>query len=88
MMQLTTLIGRTARHQGGHAWEAGYIDQPIYRDRTQAFYRTYVTEEEQYAAYDGMFAHYLLSIERVDRVFTWTTPEELREYIEDTYASD
>ena len=35
-----------------------------------------------------MFAHYLLSMERVDRAYTWTTPEELRDYIEDAYAPD
>ncbi|WP_240729991.1 hypothetical protein [Halalkalirubrum salinum] len=47
-----------------------------------------MTEEEQYAADDGMFAHYLLWIKWVDRAFSWTTPEELRDYIEDAYASD
>ena len=48
----------------------------------------YETEEEQYAAYDGMFAHYLLSMERVDRAYTWTTPEELRNCVADAYAPD
>lgn len=82
------IVGVYEHSQGGHAWEAGYIDQPIYRDRTRAFYRTYETEEVQYAAYDGMFAHYLLSMERVDRAYTWTTPEELRDCVENAYAPD
>ena len=81
------IVGVYEHSQGGHAWEAGYIDQPTYRDRTRAFYRTYDTEEEQYAAYDGMFAHYLLSMDRVDRAYTWTTPEELRQCVEDAYTS-
>lgn len=68
--------------QGGHAWEAGYIDQPALRQRTRAFYRTYDTQDEQYAAYDGMFAHYLLSMERVDRAHTWTTTDELLEEVQ------
>ena len=82
------IVGVYEHSQGGHAWEAGYIDQPTYRERTRAFYRTYETEEEQYAAYDGMFAHYLLSMERVDRAYTWTTPEELRDCVADAYAPD
>jgi hypothetical protein len=82
------IVGVYEHSQGGHAWEAGYIDQPTYRERTRAFYRTYETEEEQYAAYDGMFAHYLLSMERVERAYTWTTPEELRDCVADAYAPD
>ena len=82
------IVGVYEHSQGGHAWEAGYIDQPAYRDRTRAFYRTYETETEQYAAYDGMFAHYLLSMERVDRAYTWTTPAELRDRVADAYAPD
>jgi len=35
-----------------------------------------------------MFAQYLLSMERVDRAYTWTTPEELRDCVADAYASD
>jgi len=82
------IVGVYEHSHGGHAWEAGYIDQPTYRDRTRAFYRTYETEEEQYTAYDGMFAHYLLSMERVDRAYTWTTPGELRNCVADAYAPD
>ncbi|XVH33256.1 hypothetical protein ACNS7O_14660 (plasmid) [Haloferacaceae archaeon DSL9] len=82
------IAGVYEHSQGGHAWEAGYIDQPTYRDRTRAFYRTYGTEEKRYTAYDGMFAHYLLSMERVDRAYAWTTPEELRDCVEDAYAPD
>jgi hypothetical protein len=81
-------VGVYEHSQGGHAWEAGYVDQPTYRDRTRAFYRTYETEEERYAAYDGMFAHYLLSMEPVDRAYTWTTPEELRDRVGGAYAPD
>ena len=64
------IIGVYEHSHGGHAWEAGYIDQPSYRERTRAFYRTYESDEDQYEAYDGMFAHYLLSMERVDRAHT------------------
>lgn len=80
------IVGVYEHSQGGHAWEAGYIDQPAYRDRTKAFYRIYETNEEQYGAYDGMFAHYLLSMERVNRAETWETTEELLEAVQTAYA--
>ena len=82
------VVGVYEHSQGGHAWEAGYVDQPAYRDRTRVFYRVYGTDEEQYAAYDGMFAHYLLSMERVDRAHTWETTEELLDRVERTYGTE
>ena len=82
------IVGVYEHSHGGHAWEAGYIDQPTYRYRTRACYRIHETEAEQYTAYDGMFAHYLLSMDRVGRAYTWTTPEELRDGVADAYAPD
>lgn len=82
------IVGVYEHSLGGHSWEVGYIDQPTYRDRTRALYRTYETEEELYTSYDVMFAHCLLSMGRVDRAYTWTTPKELRDYVEDAYAPD
>jgi hypothetical protein len=79
------IVGVYEHSKGGHAWEAGYIDQPAYRDRTRAFYRTYETDEAQYAAYDGMFAHYLLSMERVDRAQAWETTEDLLDAVREAY---
>ena len=76
------IVGMYEHSRGGHAWETGYIDQPAYRERTKAFYRTYETDAEQYAAYDGIFAHYLLSMDRVDRAQTWETTEELLEAVQ------
>ena len=81
------IVGVYEHSKGGHAWEAGYIDQPAYRDRTRAFYRTYETDEAQYEAYDGMFAHYLLSVERVDRAQPWETTEELFEAVQQAYTN-
>jgi hypothetical protein len=80
------IVGVYEHSQGGHAWEAGYIDQPVYRERTNAFYRVYETEEEQYAAYDAMFAHYLLSMERVNRARTWETTDDLLNHVERAYS--
>ena len=80
------IVGVYEHSKGGHAWEAGYIDQPAYRDRTRAFYRIYGTDEAQYEAYDGMFAHYLLSMERVDRAQTWEPTEDLLDAVQQAYT--
>jgi hypothetical protein len=80
------IVGVYEHSEGGHSWEAGYIDQPEFRQRTQAFYRIYDTKEEQYEAYDGMFAHYLLSMERVDRAHRWATSDELLDAVETAYG--
>jgi hypothetical protein len=80
------IVGGYEHSKGGHAWEAGYIDQPAYRERTQAFYRIYETDEAQYEAYNGMFAHYLLSMERVDRARTWGSTEDLLGAVQEVYT--
>lgn len=80
------VVGVYEHSQGGHAWEAGYIDQPSYRTRTRAFYRVYETNGDQYAAYDGMFAHYLLSMEWENRAHSWETTDDFREAVEMAYA--
>lgn len=82
------IVGVYEHSQGGHAWEAGYIDQPSYRERTRAFYRVHETKGEQYAAYDGMFAHYLLSMERVDQAHPWMTADDLLNAVQTMYADD
>jgi hypothetical protein len=82
------IVGVYEHSQGGHAWEAGYIDQPAYRARTRAFYRIYETESDQYEAYDAMFAHYLLSMEREERAYTWNTAEELVETVQTAYTDN
>lgn len=80
------IVGVYEHSRGGHAWEAGYVDQPEYRARTHLFYRIYETDEEQFEAYDGMFAHCLLSMERIARARSWRTTEELVDEVVATYG--
>jgi len=82
------VVGVYEHSKGGHAWEAGYIDQPEYRERTGAFYRVYESEDQQYEAYDGVFAHYLLSMERVDSAWTWESTDDLLKRVRQVYASE
>lgn len=71
------IVGVYEHSNGGHCWEAGYIDQYEYRTRTHVFYRVYDDEREQYDAYNGMFWTYLKSLENVGRAHTWTDRDEL-----------
>lgn len=82
------VVGVYEHSKGGHAWEAGYLDQPGYRQRTQAFYRLYESQDERYEAYDAMFAHYLLSLERVDRAHGWDTTEDLVAAVRTAYTDE
>jgi len=82
------IVGVYEHSQGGHAWEAGYIDQPRYRARTHAFYRVYETRQAQYDAYDAMFAHYLLSTEREERADSWQATEDLLDAVATAYTDE
>lgn len=79
------VVGVYEHSSGGHAWEVGYVDQPEYRSLTQVFYRLHGTEAEQYASYDGMFAHWILSMKRVNRSHSWTRLDELVDAIAATF---
>lgn len=80
------VVGVYGHSKGGHAWEAGYVDQPDYRSRTRVFYRTYETDSVRFEAYDGMFAHYLLAMGRVGRARSWRTTDDLLAAIVDAYG--
>ncbi len=82
------IVGVYEHSNGGHTWEAGYIDHPARRRQSHAFYRIYDSQDEQYDAYNGMFAHYLLSMERVDRGHTWATTAELLERVQNAYDGE
>lgn len=82
------IVGVYEHSKGGHAWEAGYIDHPAYREHTQAFYRIYESDDEQRAAYDAMFAHYIQSLDRESRAHQWETTGELTDAVIAVYADE
>ena len=82
------IVGVYEHSKGGHAWEAGDIDQPTYRGRMQAFYRIYESDDEQRTAYDAMFAHYLQSLDRENRVHHWKTTDELVDTVTAVYTDE
>lgn len=77
-----TVVGVYEHSQGGHCWEAGFIDQYKYRTRTQAFYRAYESSDEQYEAYNGMFWTHMRSLENVGRARSWTDRSDLLQKVD------
>lgn len=78
------IIGIYEHSHGGHCWEAGYIDQPMYRKRSHIFYRDYNGDEDAlYDAYNGMFWTYINSLEKVGHADTWDDQPELLDEVED-----
>lgn len=80
------VVGVHEHSQGEHVWQAVYSDQSIYRERPIVFDRTYESDADQYEAYDGMFAHDLSSMERVQRAQTWETTADVLEAVQRAYA--
>jgi len=72
-----TIVGVYEHSHGGHCWEAGFIDQYKYRTRTQAFYRIYEDDDDQYEAYNGMFWTHMLSLKNIERARPWTDRADL-----------
>lgn len=70
------IVGVYEHSDGGHEWEAGYIDQKKYRDRTYVFKREYPSKELEYENYDGMFTHYLQSMDRIGHFWDWRIPDD------------
>ena len=73
----TYIVGVYEHTDGGHEWEAGYLDHHNYRHKTRILKREYETEEAEYDAFDGMFAHYIQLLDRLGYVYFWETEEEL-----------
>ncbi|ELZ27040.1 hypothetical protein C474_16859 [Halogeometricum pallidum JCM 14848] len=77
-----TIVGVYEHSHGGHCWEAGFIDQYEYRTRTQAFYRVYADDDDQYEAYNGMFWTHMRSLENIGRARSWTDRATLLQQVD------
>ena len=58
----TNIVGRYEHSDGGHGWEAGWLDHDPYREKHTVFKRDYSDLEPKDEPFDGMFAHFLESI--------------------------
>jgi hypothetical protein len=85
----TYIVGVYEHTDGGHEWEAGYLDHHEYRHKTRILKREYSTETEEHEAFDGMFAHYIQLLNRLGYVYFWADEQELfDEALEDLIADN
>ena len=73
----TYIVGVYEHTDGGHEWEAGYLDHHDYRHKTRILKREYETDEAEYEAFDGMFAHYIQLLDRLGHVYFWDDEQKL-----------
>lgn len=64
----THIVGLYEHSDGGHEWEAGWLDHDPYREKLTVFKRDYPDLEAKDQPFDGMFAHFLESIAALGQV--------------------
>jgi hypothetical protein len=79
----TYIVGVFEDSHGSYQWESGYLDQPVYREKSHILKRDHATSEEEYAAFTAMMADCLQILDRMGQVSHWATESELREKIAD-----
>lgn len=67
----THIVGVFEHADGGHEWEAGYLDHLEYRAKTHILKRNYPSRNPKAEPFDGMMAHYMLLVDRRGQLFEW-----------------
>ncbi|WP_227378898.1 hypothetical protein [Haladaptatus halobius] len=71
------IVGVYEHADGGHEWEAGYLDHEEYREKIRVLKRNYVDLDDPTAEpFHGMFSHFIQLLNRLDRVFFWEGPTD------------
>lgn len=71
----THIVGVFEHADGGHEWEAGYLDHEPYRAKTYVLKRRYPSVAPKEEPFDGMMAHYMLLVDRREQLFEWDGDE-------------
>jgi len=72
----THIVGIFEHSDGGHEWEAGYLDHQKYRPKTYVLKRRYPSLEPKEEPFDGMMAHYMILVDRRGQLFEWDGDED------------
>lgn len=64
----THIVGLYEHSEGGHEWEAGWLDHEPYRSKFTVLKRDYPDLEPKDEPFDGMFAHFLESLAALDQM--------------------
>jgi len=73
----THIVGVYEHSDGGHVWEAGYLDHQPYRDRTYILKRDYPRPPKD-EPFDAMFGHFMKSVKDTsnERYYEWCLDDE------------
>ncbi|MFB6075066.1 MAG: hypothetical protein ABEJ89_08645 [Haloarculaceae archaeon] len=70
------VVGVYEHSDGGHEWEAGYLDARERRARTVVLKRSYPgIEDPADEPFDAMMAHWMATMRHLDRVYDWSLAE-------------
>lgn len=75
----THIVGVFEHADGGHEWEAGYLDHQEYRAKTYILKRKYSSLEPKEEPFDGMMAHYMILVDHRNQLFEWDGDEDASE---------
>ncbi|WP_306061020.1 hypothetical protein [Natronococcus wangiae] len=75
----THIVGVFEHADGGHEWEAGYLDHQEYRTKTYILKRRYPSLEAKEEPFDGMMAHYMILVDHRNQLFEWDGDEDASE---------
>lgn len=65
----THIVGLYEHSDGGHEWEAGWLDHEPYRGKFTVIKRDYPDLEPRDEPFDGMFAHFLETVDALGQVY-------------------
>ncbi|WP_435180685.1 hypothetical protein [Halorussus sp. AFM4] len=71
----THIVGLYEHSDGGHEWEAGWLDHEPYRGKFTALKRDYPDLDPAEEPFDGMFAHFLETLAALGQVHRFEAPE-------------
>lgn len=65
----THIVGLYEHSEGGHEWEAGWLDHEPYRGKFTVIKRDYPDLEPRNEPFDGMFAHFLETVAALGQTY-------------------
>ncbi|WP_115864473.1 hypothetical protein [Halorussus litoreus] len=72
----THIVALYENSEGGHEWEAGWLDHRPYREKLTVFKRDYPNLDREEKPFDGMFAHFVETLKACGQVYQFEAPED------------
>jgi len=72
----THIVALYEHSEGGHEWEAGWLDHRPYREKLTVLKRDYPGLDPKEEPFDGMFAHFVETIAALDQIHRFDAPTD------------